>query len=38
LTAGKATDDEAAQKLIDEASKTFKSVEQTFGAGQVGLQ
>src|SRR5271156_4426798 len=29
--------DEAAQKLIDEASKTFQSVEQTWGAGAAGL-
>ena len=31
------TGDEAAQQLIDEASKTFQSVEQTWGAGAAGL-
>jgi hypothetical protein len=36
ITAAK-TGDEAAQKLIDEASKTFQSVEQTWGAGAAGL-
>ena len=29
--------DEAAQNLIDEATKTFQSVEQTWGVGAAGL-
>jgi len=36
-TAAMKTGDEAAQNLINEASKTFQSVEQTWGPGAAGL-